>query len=137
MMKSIVPVAVAMLAVASTFALTESKALAATYTLNDFRVVRTTAGGQRPYAINKIYIDFELTSGGGNGVVDGSVYYKMPPQTWWSYLTGPVGGEPGVGPNGTVRVTDVLIDLPRSCPYKLNIWFNGQWVNNPGDQASP
>jgi hypothetical protein len=112
-----------------------SEALAATCVVRKFDVVRVP----KPYqtSVNKITVDFDLTSGGGQGVVDGTVYYKMPPQTWWSYLTGPVGGEPGVGANQTINVTDTLTDLPRNCPYKLNIWFNGQWVNNPGNQASP
>jgi hypothetical protein len=112
-----------------------SEASAATCYVRKFKVTRKMI----PYmgTVNLIETDFDVTSGGTGGPVDGSIYYKMPPQTWWSYLAGPIGGEPAVAPGGTVNVVSNITDLPRTCPCKLNITFQGLWLNDPGDQASP
>jgi hypothetical protein len=108
-----------------------SKAVAATCVIRDFRVVRIVNQGG---AKNKIYVDFSLTSGGSSGVIDPTVYFK-PPSAPWTYLGWAVGGEPGCAAYETVDVTDTYIDLPRNCPYKLEIYFGGQFVNSPGTQA--
>jgi hypothetical protein len=80
-----------------------------------------------------IYLDCKVTSGGGTGPVTASSYYKPP--TGPLINVGVFGDDPAIGSSGFVRITSSTTDTYRGPvgQYKLEIYFEGQFVNDPGD----
>jgi hypothetical protein len=110
---------------------------AATRTLDEFKVVRELQG-QGQY-INKIIINFTVTSGGTAGNIDSYVYWEYS-SAFWSTIAGPLKPNDRFVPvNGTKRITTTVTDLPRDVGrYRLDIRFQNQFVNGPnGDITGP
>jgi hypothetical protein len=131
-MKKVLWAATSVALLCGTLCAIASSASAATYELYDF-----SAEYYRPDPAHapreKINLDCKVISGGGTGSVDASCYYK-PPIGALIYV-GAFGGEPAIGLSGFVRITDFITDVYRGPvgKYKLQIYFDGQYVNNPGD----
>jgi hypothetical protein len=79
--------------------------------------------------------DFSVTSGGTSGEVFAAVNYKSPSGSTLyidSFNNVPIY----VGVNGTIRITNQITDTTYRGPvgqYKLSIYFNTQFVNDPGN----
>jgi hypothetical protein len=114
-----------------TLCTTASSVSAATWVLYDFSADYYRPSMAHP-PTTKINLDCKVISGGGTGSVDASFYYK-PPVGSLIYAGGP-GGEPAIGSSGFVRITGSGGDVYRGPvgQYKLEIYFDGQYVNTPG-----